>query len=394
MKSPYLLSQSGIKLIAHRLSDATNANLVLKIDGAGSVFDPPGYNGLHHLIEHLLVKSLQQGNSQTEIDINGHTYREYMTIEFSNIPSLQCEKIIDDLGHLFSKENPDLFERNSVRKEVNAMRNERRTHQRNPFEILMEDYDEETLNKPYSTPTSHVDENLEAASQNVLAKTLKNILKKTRLTLIAVGDIPEKKQLALAIDRAFASLPVGKLPTYPLITYIPSHTSMNGFWQESFLYVTLKGFGLNNALRFLHEPICHIFSEYQNTLRDGSSDIYDMFVTSHSWHNVGFINIGIACSPEQTKQTHQKICNLLKDTGKTISEEKWANAQKHIKNKVDHITSDIDELTQFYIHDSGIEKNIPSDVVKPVMQPLALQKNKMVKIFNSFSIAKMSPEQK
>jgi predicted Zn-dependent peptidase len=379
-----------MRFIQHVHPTLTECLFAVRVDGAGSVFDP--FPGAHHLLEHIIAHPMDEKVVELGGRFDAHTYREYQTFIWT-VPGEALENGIRVIKKSFENAHKNTLDEQEKTRAIQLIERERLIHLRNPHERMMEELDRCVYSGVYGRPSSVV-EILGTVTNDTLSALADIAYHPDRLTCISiVSDTTHNERFKECFQ--FVSSERSQPIAYPSCKRTPTHVVIpSPSKEEAFIRLDLPGIGLNNPEhlinRFATELLSGPFGKLDRFLGpSGLALSYDVFSDTSEFNSFSQINFGTACRHKDTDQVEETILEAVHNLHVLpFDENLHALMYKHMKQDVDHLQTDPYTLFDFLILESSTATNEPKpDNLLSFWKNSDRSKELLQKIFDPTTIA-------
>ncbi|HWP30521.1 MAG TPA: pitrilysin family protein [Fimbriimonadales bacterium] len=332
-KSEHIL-KNGTRIVTVNIPNANYFSAQIFIR-AGSVYETPETNGLHHLLEHLYFRNLDSKDSFGVLDskfevlgcvANAFTYREFSRIVVEG-PIESLYDAIKYLGDFFRNEFSEQF----VKNEIEVIEEEIALQSADLNRVAEWALWEAAFSKSaWSLRTCGDPAKLKEVTKGQLLETARKILTGGNIAVVIAGKFDSRKTIEL-LTPEFENFPSGNIPSSPPLPEItPLRRSLKSHWKESLIGIGFRASGFDNpeayfATRIIMEVLCGRFGRFRNA----GLDVHFNYDLSESGTLLTlFVREGLANSENLEART-RKILDDLEKNG--ITKKEFDDAKRYLQ---------------------------------------------------------------
>lgn len=221
--SEYVLD-NGLKLLVKQDKRAPIAVVQIWYR-VGTSYEHEGITGLSHALEHMMfkgTKTYKSGQFEVILSENGARNNAFTSQDYTAYYEVLAKDRIDvALGLEADRMRNLIFDPAEFKKEIEVVKEERRMRtDDNPTSSMREQFNAVAfMNSPYRAPVIGWMVDLDTMQLEDLRDWYNKWYAPNNATLVIVGDVEPEKMKTL-VDKYFASIPKGKLPTVKLRTEV------------------------------------------------------------------------------------------------------------------------------------------------------------------------------
>ncbi len=397
MKFNKTILPNGLRVITVPMPDNPSVTVLVMVE-AGSKYETKEVNGLSHFLEHMVFKGTSRRpkaiDISRELDSIGAHYNAFTSQEFTGYYAKadrrHLDKILDVVSDMY--QNP-LFEDSEIQKEKGVIVEEIRMYQdlpqRHVQDVLM------VLlygDQPAGWNVAGTEVNVKSFNREVFMKYRKDNYVSSATTVIVSGSFKEKETLK-KINKAFASIPVGKKSKKLKVIETQSSPQIKTEYKETdqtHLVIGTRSFNIKDK----HMPTMFVLSTILgggmssrlfSKMRDELGICYYIRTSNESFTDHGVLTISAGVDNSRVKEGIQGIlseCIRLKD--ELVSDADLQKAKDYIAGTTMLELETSDARAEYCGYQEILKKSVdmPEDVIKKVNKVKAFDVQKLArKIF-------------